>query len=102
MKNTVMTCILLHNMMVEHRISNDEHEHINLYQTIHDVMPPAAVAAAAVPNLDLPTARDEIIYYGSGNHQRWKHLVDKAEHVVLHNAICRELICKQQQQHPPP
>jgi hypothetical protein len=84
-------------MMVEHRISNDEHEHVDLYQTIHDIMPPAAVAAAAVPNLDLPTAHDEIIYYGSGNHQRWKHLVDKAEHVVLRNVICRELICKQQQ-----
>jgi hypothetical protein len=75
-----------HDMYITTQISNDEHEHADLYQTIHDIMPPAAVAAAAVPNLNLPAARDEIIYYGSGIHQQWKHLVDKAEHVVLRNA----------------
>jgi hypothetical protein len=69
---------------------------------IHNYIPPAAVAAAPTTNTpfqELPAARDDIVYYGSGNHQRWMKLVDKVEHNLLCTAICRELICKQQHRH---
>ena len=105
-EDMVMTCICLHNMMVECRIENDENEDSSFYQIVDDGSADSDPIESQVDTHfagnagQLPTAianqiaeyrKTFVEYRRVVIEARWGHLHDKDEHFMLTKAICRHL-----------
>ena len=107
-EDMVMTCILLHNMMVECRIENDENEDSSFYQIVDDgylstdsdPIESQVDTHFAGNASQLPTAiasqieeyrKTFVEYRRVLVEARWGHLHDRDEHFRLTKAICRHL-----------
>jgi hypothetical protein len=83
-----MSSILLHNMMVEHRVVNDEHESAAVYNVFDDA---TTDHAEAVPNNET-IAQNDVAVHGQVYNNLWKRLMDKNQHYFLRSCINRELL----------
>ena len=111
-KDMLMTCVCLHNMIVEHRIEKDEKEDSSFYQIVEDGSLPEGSMAGSEPiwgqvdqhfvgnarELPLAIARQIeeyrktfVEYRRVLVETRWGHLHDSGEHFRLTKAICRHL-----------
>ena len=111
-EDTLMICVLLHNMMVEYRIENDDEEDSTFYQIVEDASLPEESMAGSDP------IQDQVDQHIAGNARelpleiakqieeyrkyfveyrrivveaRWGHLHDSGEHMRLTTAIDRHL-----------
>jgi hypothetical protein len=98
MHSTMMTSILLHNMMVEHRVHNDESEHSDMYQVFDDNLPEAAAPDQHQRyRYQVDAANEETIFRDNDHHDCWGCLTNKHNHLVLQTAIRNKLVRRQQQ-----
>jgi hypothetical protein len=88
LNNIVMSSILLHNIMVEHCVINDEHESAAVYNVFDDA---ATDHAEAVPN-DETIAWNNLAFHGQVYNDLWKRLMDEKQHYFLCSCINRELL----------
>jgi Plant transposon protein len=120
-KDIVLTCILLHNMMVDNRVENDQNEAADFYTpaAANDPMDTDRRDEDEImqmfrerANNDRHTALHQLFHHGNTidhrglaqarldrelpidhqvRHKRWQALTDKTMHLILQDAITKQV-----------
>ena len=97
LKDQMYGCILMHNMMVEERLSRDECDDAGMYAVVRDGEEDAVAAAVNLErhvqeNIGLNPPQESVDAQVKIQIERWKELYDEREHIRLQEAVMNHLV----------